>query len=113
MSSPATLDQRHFRADGQLSNLDRCARCGELRSAHGQDWDCPASGKPGRAPAISFVVASLVTVAGFIMLSTASGLSSTRPLNTLGGIFFAGGLTIAVAAAVVIRKQRTVSTGDE
>jgi hypothetical protein len=112
MSSPAIHDQRHFRADGQLSNLDRCARCGELRSAHGQDWDCPASRKPGRAAAISFVVASLVTVAGLIMLSTA-GISSSRPLNTLGGIFFAGGLTIAVAAAVVIGKLRTVSTGDE
>ena len=51
---------------GQASNLDRCSRCGDLRSDHGSDWSCPA--------ALSHRASSILLIAGIVLTAAALGL---------------------------------------
>jgi hypothetical protein len=109
MSSPTIHDQARFQTDGDSqTNLDRCNRCGELRSAHGPEWSCPASGH-GRTPVIWLTLGSLLAVAGLIIVAVTptspSALTHEQVLGTLGEILLAAGVTTAVAAAVVIRRR--------
>ena len=114
MASPTIYEQRQFHTDGQRSNLDRCDWCGELRSAHGQDWGCPTSGKRGRVPVILLILGSLFIVAGLVMIITTPGVTNSHDsINGLGTLFLAGGLVAAVAAATVIRRRGAATTVDE
>jgi hypothetical protein len=51
---------------GQASNLDRCSRCGDLRSDHGPDWSCPA--------AVSHRASTVLLITGIVLTAAALGL---------------------------------------
>lgn len=110
MSSPTIHEPPKFHA-GAPSNLDRCDLCGEPRSAHGPDWECPTGNRGlGRGPVVALATGGLLMVAGFIMyISTPSpprGLSGAAQIvNSAGGIILICGLTTAVAAAIVISRR--------
>jgi hypothetical protein len=64
--SSITAAPRFRKWVGQASNLDRCTRCGDLRSDHGTDWSCPA--------AVSHRTSSILMIAGILLTTAALSL---------------------------------------
>ena len=96
MSATASDAQFQHRTT-QLSNLDRCNRCGLPRAAHGPDWSCP-TGHPGGPRTFLLTVGALLAVAGGVLW----GLSGSAPsaLNTLAAFAFPGGLILIISTLV-------------
>jgi hypothetical protein len=114
MASPTIFEQRHFHIAGERSNLDRCDSCGELRSAHGQDWGCPTRSTLGRGPEVALILGSLLTVAGLIMMMTTPSISLVhQQTSALDVILLFGGLLTAVMSATVISRRAAASRPDE
>jgi hypothetical protein len=103
--TPMGIDSQFDTATPQISNLDRCHRCGRPRAAHGIDWTC-SSGRPvGGRPFVTLViVAGLLTIAGLGAL-TASSATATS-LGTLAAAGLLAGLTLLVCAAVIAGRRR-------
>ena len=95
--SATTGDPQFQHRTTQLSNLDRCNRCGLQRAAHGLDWSCPA-GPPGSARTGLLIAGALLAAAGAVLW----GLSGSAPsgLNTLAAVAFPGGLILIIATLV-------------
>jgi hypothetical protein len=64
--SPTTAAPRFRTWVGQASNLDRCSRCGDLRSDHGPDWSCPAA-LSHRASAVLLITGVVLTAAALCL----------------------------------------------
>ena len=99
MSSTDVAPQFH-RWVGQVSNLDRCTRCGRPRSVHGPDSSCPA-GIPQRAAFAALIVGSALA-AGAIALRLTSALVSHQ---LAAGLFLAG-VILAMAGLATLGPQR-------
>jgi hypothetical protein len=112
MSSPSVLAPQ-FQSDAPVSNLDRCNRCGQPRSAHGADWSCPTA-RPGHAPKVLLVLGSLMALTGGIIAYNTTGYYATvgnEERSSLGLLCLLVGITVAVAAVIQIRR-RAGSGGD-
>jgi hypothetical protein len=57
---------------GQASNLDRCWRCGDLRSDHGPDWSCPAA-VSHRTSTVLLIVGVLLTATALVLHAVVGG----------------------------------------
>ena len=95
--SATTGDPQFQHRTTQLSNLDRCNRCGLQRAAHGLDWSCPA-GPPDSARTGLLIVGALLAVAGAVLWGVAG--SAPSGLNTLAAVAFPGGLILIIATLV-------------
>jgi hypothetical protein len=85
---------------GQVSNLDRCTRCGRPRSVHGPDWSCPA-GTPQR-PAFAAILAGSALAVGAIALRLSSAVVSHQ---LAAGLFLAG-VILAMTGLAMLGPQR-------
>jgi hypothetical protein len=103
--SPMSAVQQFQGVPRQLSNLDRCNRCGNSRSAHGLDWTCPAGVSPGSRRPIAFVVAAgLLAVAGVVLLAVTSATATS--LGSLAASACLTGLTLLVCGAAIAGRRR-------
>ena len=103
--SATTGDPQFQHRTTQLSNLDRCNRCGLQRASHGRDWSCPA-GPPDSARTGLLTVGALLAVAGAIPVGS-SRLGSW--VNTLAAVAFPGGLILIIAT--LVRPGRSQPAG--
>jgi VIT1/CCC1 family predicted Fe2+/Mn2+ transporter len=103
--SPMSAVQQFQGVPRQLSNLDRCNRCGDSRSAHGLDWTCPAGVSPGSRRVIAFVVvAALLALAGVVLLAVTS--TTATSLGSLGATVCLTGLTLLVCGVTIAGRRR-------
>jgi len=105
--SASTGDPQFQHRTTQLSNLDRCNRCGLQRAAHGLDWSCP-TGPPRSARTGLLVVGALLAVAGAILWAV--GGSAPSGLNTLAAVAFPGGLILLIGT--LMRPGRSQPPAD-
>jgi hypothetical protein len=101
MMSPTDVEP-DFRTWAGLSNLDRCNRCGSLRSAHGADWACPPASQRG-VPIVLVIIGSLLAGVGGTLLALA-GATGTMAPGTLGASSFLIGVSLIVSGAVIARR---------
>jgi VIT1/CCC1 family predicted Fe2+/Mn2+ transporter len=103
--SPMSAIQQFQGVPRQLSNLDRCNRCGDPRSAHGLDWSCPAGVSPGSRRVLAFVLAAgLLTLAGVVLLAITSTTSTS--LGSLAASVCLTGLTLLVCGVTIAGRRR-------
>jgi hypothetical protein len=92
-------------ASPQLSNLDRCNRCGAARSAHGVDWTCPQAVSVSKTRlAVLVAAAGLLALAGVAVLTVTS--TTETNLGTLGASACLAGLTLLVCGAALVGRRR-------
>ena len=100
--SPMSAVQQFQGVARQLSNLDRCNRCGDARSAHGPDWTCPV--RIGHRSVVAFVIgAGLLAMAGVVLLAVSS--TTATSLGSLAASVCLTGLTLLVCAVTIAGRQ--------
>jgi hypothetical protein len=106
-SSPAYVEPQFTTYDGQISNLDRCNRCGTFRSAHGPDWTCPASLRPVTS-VIPLTAGAVLTLTGALWLAItpdAPPRDVTVP-PSLAVMALLAGITLVVMGLAMLRGLR-------
>lgn len=107
MRSPAVSPvsvQPQFQVLGpRMSNLDKCARCGLPRGAHGADWTC-SSGRRRPGARLAVVAAGgVLALAGVLVLALTSTTYGTA--GTLGAAGCLAGLTLLVCVTVLYGRD--------
>jgi VIT1/CCC1 family predicted Fe2+/Mn2+ transporter len=104
-ASPMSAVPQFQTVPRRLSNLDRCNRCGDLRSAHGAGWTCPAGVAPGSKRVVVFVVAAgLLALAGVVLLAVTS--TTETALGSLAASVCLTGLTLLVCGVLITGRRR-------
>jgi hypothetical protein len=103
-SSPVYRVRQFQTRSAQLSNWDKCNRCGSLRSAHGADWACPV--RPGRISAvIPLLVGSLLVTVGLILRLQIAAVQAPQQAALAAGAIVLG-ITLVVAGVIGARWPR-------
>jgi hypothetical protein len=102
--SPVIADSQFQTSAENISNLDRCNRCGAPRSAHGIDWTCSSDILPGSKWFVLFVgLTGVLALAGIALLTVSSKTSMT--LGTLGASGCLAGLTLLVCGLILAGRR--------
>jgi hypothetical protein len=102
--SPTMANEAKFQTYGPPSNLDRCGRCGNLRSSHGPEWSCPTRASRSVSN-IPLLAGSLFIISGFVLVATVDASAHTA-LGNLSMIAVLVGITLLVMGALLRRRLK-------